>query len=877
MRTALKISVMVAAGLITLVIALVTATIIFQNKVAALFIDYLNKNLSTKIVVDNYRLSLLRRFPDASIEMKNVTVFSSGSFDKIQFSEYQCDTLLQANLVSLEFSLTNLLEKKYNIKSATVAGGKLFLLSDSTGNVNYTLILGTKKKDYDSTNNMTINLEKVTVRNMLAYYNNKSVHLNIKSNIDYAKLRSRLSGSDLDFICTTDITVNEFNLYSMIINSDIRVQTDINLNKSENEITFRTGSIKLDGFPFELTGFIKPEKNLLIKITGHNIEIAKLRKYLPQKYREKYSEYSLGGFLNAECVLSGPASRKTKPLTEIRFSVERGKIYYGKSNIKLENLSLQGTYFNERMADPSTAKIEIPNCIFNLGNATCKADFSANNFKNPRIKMNFSGDIIPGEVQKFIKIPGLLSSEGSFRLNLKLDGNPVIKKNYSLNDLLSLNMQADIQLKSLGINHRDDRLSFSDASGNIMLASNLWAEDLVFTYKGQRFKINGEFVNFPAWIAGKPVEIKINADIYADSFNPVLFRSANQNYSKPVSKAKKMPRGIEAKLTFRAGNFTYRNFVAENINGIMYYRPGIIEFRNLSVNALDGLISGNFITATQNKGTAYAFKGDFVFNGIDIKKGFYSFNNFGQNFIRAEHISGALSGKVKLLMQLDTLFRPEIKSVNAEGRYIIENGNLANFEPVMALSKFISISELENIKFSKLENDFFIKNNQFALPQMDIKSSAADFSVSGSHSFDNNYEYHIKAYLSELLSGKIKKNQNITEFGAIEEDGLGRTSLFLKITGTGNNIKVSYDLKAAVSKIKQSLNREKSNLKTIFNEEYGGYKRDTTVKNKPVPAPKFKIEWSETEQNELQKDTSVIQKENILNRLFKRKNNNQQE
>jgi hypothetical protein len=158
---------------------------------------------------------------------------------------------------------------------------------------------------------------------------------------------------------------------------------------------------------------------------------------------------------------------------------------------------------------------------------------------------------------------------------------------------------------------------------------------------------------------------------------------------------------------------------------------------------------------------------------------------------------------------------------------------------------------------------------------MDIESSAGDFSVSGSHSFDNNYEYHIKAYLSELLSGKIIKNQNITEFGAIEEDGLGRTSLFLKITGTGNNIKVSYDLKAAASKIKQSLNREKSNLKTIFNEEYGWYKRDTAVKNEPVPAPKFKIEWSETEQNELQKDTSVTQKENILNRLFKRKNNNQ--
>ena len=45
---------------------------------------------------------------------------------------------------------------------------------------------------------------------------------------------------------------------------------------------------------------------------------------------------------------------------------------------------------------------------------------------------------------------------------------------------------------------------------------------------------------------------------------------------------------------------------------------------------------------------------------------------------------------------------------------------------------------------------------------------------------------------------KRKKNKsNVTEFGVVQDDGLGRTSILLKIVGAGEDVKVSYDLKAA--------------------------------------------------------------------------------
>ena len=114
---------------------------------------------------------------------------------------------------------------------------------------------------------------------------------------------------------------------------------------------------------------------------------------------------------------------------------------------------------------------------------------------------------------------------------------------------------------------------------------------------------------------------------------------------------------------------------------------------------------------------------------------------------------------------------------------------------------------------------------------MEVKSTAANLSVSGKHDFNNNYEYHVKIQLSELLSKKLRKPRpNTTEFGAVQDDGLGRTSLLLKIINKGKEAKVSYDVKAVGNQIKNDIKTERQTLRKILNEEYGLYPADSVEK-----------------------------------------------
>jgi hypothetical protein len=266
------------------------------------------------------------------------------------------------------------------------------------------------------------------------------------------------------------------------------------------------------------------------------------------------------------------------------------------------------------------------------------------------------------------------------------------------------------------------------------------------------------------------------------------------------------------------------------------------------MNALKGSISGNgFIL--QNSNNSVLSKGMFSISNVDVNQAFKSFQNFGQNFLKAENIAGSLSGSFSLLLPLDSMLTPQVRSLTAEGKVMLMNGGLINFDPVKELSSFIELSELENIHFEKMENDFFIRNNYVFVPTMEVRSSAVDLSVNGKHSLDNDYEYHVKVLLSEILSRKRDRNRNkstVTEFGEVQDDGLGRTSMLLKVVYKGKDVEVSYDMKAAATQVKENFKTERKTMKNILNQEYGWFKNDSAaVQKTPEKKTRFKVTWDD--------------------------------
>ena len=145
----------------------------------------------------------------------------------------------------------------------------------------------------------------------------------------------------------------------------------------------------------------------------------------------------------------------------------------------------------------------------------------------------------------------------------------------------------------------------------------------------------------------------------------------------------------------------------------------------------------------------------------------------------------------------------------------------------MALSRFIEVSELNNIRFKTLKNTILIKNSQVIIPVMDIQSNALNLSASGTHDFNNQYDYRLKLKLSELLYSKAR-SAGRSEFEIARDESDTRT-LFLKIYDNGSGSTVEMDREETARKIREDLKNEKTELKKILNEELGLFKHDEEV------------------------------------------------
>ena len=845
MKIFLKFGKLLAVLILTVSIILISASFLLKDKVGFIILNSLNKNLSTKLDVDSYNLSFLKNFPRATLELKNVLVHSSHDFNSTAFKGMSTDTLLAARFVSVEFKITDIIKGVYTIDRIGAKVGKANFFTDTTGHVNYNVSL---KNNSSGDVETLIDLKRIDITDIDAYYNSLSAHLIITGVIKKGKLKSRIIGNNIDFSAGTEIQIKRIQLYDFSTDKNISAKLDMDLLSSKSGIRFRKGTLYIDNFDFGIEGLVASDNNLDLNVTGHNLNIAKIRNYLPEKYLKLVIDYDPSGTIIANSKIKGLLSRTSNPHVEINWQLKNGRIAYKKSKLAFRDLSFKGHLSNGLKNGYKTSSVSITEFKGKFGSSEYTGALNLKDFTSPIIDLSLKGKVIPSELKEFFAIKEISTARGSVDVDLKLVNCILSDKSFSLNGFIDTKPESSLSFNSLTLGLNNDKFLVNKVTGKVTIQNSLRANNIQFNFKGQNIKLDGEFKNLPEWLAGRSVIMTVKANVAFDKLIPETFFSDTKDSGKSdhAKKAVSMPEDLILDLNFKIDSLSYKTFYSHRIEGNLIYHPRELVFTKLKMNSLNGIISGNCLFA-QNANKSIIAKGNFNVTNIDVNQAFTTFHNFGQSFLKAENIKGTLSGSLSLLLPLDSVLNYNIKTLIAEGKYHLVNGALISFDPVKQLSSFIELSELENISFDQLENDFFIKNNFLYIPQMEVKSSAADLSVNGKHSFDNDYEYHVKMLLSEILSKKRHKNKsNETEFGVVEDDGLGRTSLLLKIIGKGENAKVGYDMKAAGTLVNDNIKKEKQTLKTILNEEYGWYKKDSTFnQKKPDKKTRFRITWDD--------------------------------
>jgi hypothetical protein len=240
-------------------------------------------------------------------------------------------------------------------------------------------------------------------------------------------------------------------------------------------------------------------------------------------------------------------------------------------------------------------------------------------------------------------------------------------------------------------------------------------------------------------------------------------------------------------------------------------------------------------------------------NRIDIQQLFTSFNNFSQNFILDENLRGKLGGKASFAACWDNHMNFVPSSLAAQADIEIINGELLKFDPMLSLSKYINVEELKHIKFKTLKNTIFIYDQNIQIPEMLINTSAFNIALSGTHSFDNDFDYRLRVALSDVLFKKAKRKKREIEDYMIMENEVEKTVIPVSIIGNPDDFKVEFDSKRAFDLIKENIQRQGTEMKEIFGRKNIQYDENSGAKNDhPI------IEWEDDQTNSpLQKETKT--------------------
>ena len=242
---------------IFLTLSLFSAAFLFQEKVADVVLNQLNKSLSTNIELGSFSFSFIRRFPQASLNLKDVTVFSSPNFDKKAFGSVAIDTLLTAKSISVEFKIPDILKHNYTVASVNITDGRVNLFSDRLGMVNYNVEMkGEGGKDTE----LILDLEKINLNRVYLSYLNLAIDLSLKANISNARLKSRISGDNIDFKAQARMQTDSFSFSGFSLPVPVITELETELQTSDISTHIKKGILVLDKYRFDITGAYQNEK-----------------------------------------------------------------------------------------------------------------------------------------------------------------------------------------------------------------------------------------------------------------------------------------------------------------------------------------------------------------------------------------------------------------------------------------------------------------------------------------------------------------------------------------------------------------------------------------------------------------------------------------
>jgi len=826
----------------------ITALIIhlYEDEIKQYAVEELNKNLAVPVAVEEIELTLFSQFPSASLRFNKLFISDTANSDTLMYAEH----------LYMNFNFWEMVGGGYTVNEVKAENSVIKLHIDSLGNENYRILKEDsldKKKD-----KFSFALEEVSFDQIRLSYSNHNTQQYYSIGSESINFAGNFSQSNYELSVTSNFYINQLksNAIKYVENKNAAANIVLNIHTDSSLYQLKKAEVSIEDLLFDINGKYTNNKDssfMDLNIKGRNIDLQTAFSIFPKEYFEALSEYKASGMVVFETTIEGVISKDSSPSIVSDFTLQNGSLTEKQTGAHLNKLSLEGHF--ESRNKKNQEEITFKNINGVLENGKIKGNVLISNFENPSVKADLSGNLSMAKIKQFINSEKMETLDGNASFQFEFAGifntangaTPKIKTSNGF-----------IKIENLSLKTKTSHLAFTDLNGSLSLKKNDAAfSNLTGSVLSSQFKADGIIKNIIPFLLFEEEQLVIETDFRSKSvsLNEIMGSPSTSLSKEPTTLS--FPDNINFNLKSHIGELTYGKFKATNLKGIVTYQNKKLVATNIIFKAN----KGSYVVSSEMEQTdidSFFWTIDGTANNIDIQNFFIEFNDFGQNFLTHKNIKGKTTVQISLATVIDGNMNIDMDRLYSVAKFSIQKGELIEQPALLDIADYFASNKIVNtvidtkllkkkikhVKFANLDNNIIIDKRKIHIPQMTLSTNVMDLNLSGIHGFDDNVDYHLNFRLNDLLV----KNKNQDEFGPIKDDGLG-VKLFLHMYGNLSDLKYALDNKEKKTARKEAIKEEKKELKSILKQEFGLFKKDSTIQTPVEEKTKttFEVEWDEFE------------------------------
>lgn len=782
-----------------MLLGLMGIAVMQRQKIADMLIDELSEQVSIPLRHSSFDFSLAKSFPLASMVLHDITVM---------YPQTPTDTLLHINELVVSFDLIDVINRNYQIRGIKINGAIANLKADQLKQLGKQF-----EPDKDTDNQPTnIQFDHIAINNLsLRHYDGSNILCN-------------------------EIFVDKTKIFIKLNTNSLSIQ----LNGIAQSIEPKSA---IQNMPFDIEAAVN-KKNDVWHIDALNVK----HKHL--------NIYSKGDYAKQQL---------TMRFSTNSFKAQRVANMLGLKFIQSGTCRASGILqFADGQFGPvaiqhnsSDLRIGLGREVLHIGHLNGESRFS-HNFKRHRTEIA-QVDMRLGEATASgaVVAKGLQQMAVLADMDLSTNGLPVVKlpKGWDIaaqGHAKLLGVLNLTNLDSVRFNLIDTRSTLQlQAETNPLLPSltNLHGT----AHIGKHIELRAQ-----AMLQGKPITTSAIAHNTLNIINKGELTSLNTSIKAQQLDLGKLIDEITQPKTDSTSNFKLKYIIDYNVDTLYYLNKNFYtvsgrfyEYNdtlyadNLQARLYSGSIADGIVAVAPNGVLGIEGK----LRQMDVSSLFADFNNFKQQIVTAENISGTLNAQVK--MRFATTPKDiDMQSLRLASNVELHNGKLRGMDKIKQLNKWLNLSEVKSIDFNTLTNTIAIDSGWVHIPSMDIRSNVLGIKLDGRHSFSGPFDYHVRLNVAQLLANRFLNKSGSSDFERQKEGGL---HLNLLISGDSTGYQVRRDKERNKQQIRNEVDKERTLLQNIMREEFGR-KRDTidvatdSVPAKPKSTTGYRLIWDDDDE-----------------------------